>query len=164
MISPATYWRTIRHLRREQLVARLWRFVPKVPIRTRPAPPVRTPQESFRAFIRRPGPIRRGNCFRLLNQSRKVVTSADWDRSDQAKLWTYNLHYFEWLREAIASERVADDAAWLDRWISENPVGRTTGWEPYPLSLRAVNWIMWFLTFGHGTRAHLDSLATQVRH
>jgi hypothetical protein len=92
------------------------------------------------------------------------VTSADWDRSEQSKLWIYNLHYFEWLREAIASERVADDAAWLDRWISENPVGRGAGWEPYPISLRTVNWIIWFLTFGRGTRMHFDSLVTQVRH
>jgi len=59
---------------------------------------------------------------------------------------------------------VADDAAWLDRWIADNPVGRGAGWEPYPISLRTVNWIIWFMTFDRGTQSHFESLATQVRH
>ncbi len=29
------------------------------------------------------------------------------------------------------------------KWIRENPFGKGTGWEPYPTSLRIINWIKW---------------------
>ena len=31
------------------------------------------------------------------------------------------------------------------RWIAENPAPHGNGWEPYPLSLRIVNWIKWLV-------------------
>ena len=35
----------------------------------------------------------------------------------------------------------------MRRWIAENPACSGNGWEPYPVSLRVVNWIKW-LTAG----------------
>jgi uncharacterized heparinase superfamily protein len=119
---------------------------------------------SFGTPILRPGPIRREATFRFLNRDATVVDAADWNSSAQAKLWVYNLHYFDWLREEAAPRRAADDAAWLDRWIADNPAGHGAGWEPYPLSLRIVNWIVWLLTIGAADRERLNSLAVQVRH
>jgi uncharacterized heparinase superfamily protein len=131
---------------------------------TGPLPPTRSPQASFGEFIRRTGPIRRGDCFQFLNQARHITTRDDWNSRGPSELWLYNLHYFEWLRETVAGERIAEDASWLDRWIADNPVGRGVGWDPYPISLRVVNWIIWFLTFGRGTESHFKSLAAQIRH
>lgn len=31
----------------------------------------------------------------------------------------------------------------IKQWIAENPVGFGNGWEPYPISLRVVNWVKW---------------------
>jgi uncharacterized heparinase superfamily protein len=163
MISRGTYWRTIRHLRRRQILARLWRVVPRAAISAHPSLPLRA-SRGWSGDIRRPGPIRRNKSFRFLNRSYSVIMAADWNNHEQSKLWLYHLHYFEWLREAAASERVAEDAAWLDRWIAENPVGCGAAWEPYPVSLRIVNWVIWLLTFGRGTRYHFDSLARQARY
>jgi uncharacterized heparinase superfamily protein len=164
MISLLTYWRTIRHLRGQQISARLRRFLPQSATPIGSPLPTRAHSGSFGESIQRPGPLRRDNCFRFLNRSGRITTSADWNDHAQSKLWLYNLHYFEWLREAAAPERVVEDGAWLDRWIADNPVARGAGWDAYPISLRTVNWIIWFLTFGRGTRSHFESLAMQARH
>ena len=164
MISPATYWRTIRHLRRKQVFARLRRVVPQLSSAAGPPLPTRSPRASFGEFVRRTNPIRSGDCFQFLNRAGNIRTSTDWNNHEQSKLWLYNLHYFEWLRETIGAERPAEDAAWLDRWIADNPVGSGVGWDPYPISLRTVNWIIWFMTFGRGTESHFKSLAAQTCH
>ena len=55
--------------------------------------------------------------------------------------------------------------ALLLRWVDENPPGVGNGWEPYPTSLRIVNWIKWALA--QGSRALSPecqhSLAIQAR-
>jgi uncharacterized heparinase superfamily protein len=53
------------------------------------------------------------------------------------KLWQYNLHYFEWLWSLDY-----EDAKFvvLD-WIRNHHLARdAVGWEPYPTSLRLMNW------------------------
>jgi uncharacterized heparinase superfamily protein len=67
------------------------------------------------------------------------------------KLWLYNLHYFE-----------HSDQELIRAWIAENPQGKGTGWEPYPLSLRVVNWIKWALQGGVLDQRALESLLAQV--
>ena len=42
-------------------------------------------------------------------------------------------------------QRLQWHLALLHRWVAENPPGTGTGWEPYPTSLRIVNWIKWAL-------------------
>jgi len=54
-------------------------------------------------------------------------------------LWLYNLHYFDYLNQAESDYRQGVELM-LD-WIKNNPVGIGNGWEPYPISLRIVNWI-----------------------
>ena len=47
--------------------------------------------------------------------------------------------------------------------MEENPPARGTGWEPYPISLRVVNWIKWVLAGNELPPACLQSLAVQLR-
>jgi uncharacterized heparinase superfamily protein len=106
------------------------------------------------------GPAR----FEFLNQTGELTHPADWNASGQPKLWLYNLHYFDDLNAAGRAARRAWHAALITRWIAENPPGHGNGWEPYPLSLRIVNWIKWSLA-GNRLEAHwLDSLAVQARY
>ena len=58
-----------------------------------------------------------------------------WNDPRFEKLWLYNLHYFE---KYCTTELI-------ERWIKENPIGHGNGWEPYPVSLRVVNWIKWLM-------------------
>ena len=89
---------------------------------------------------------------------------ADWQRADLEKLWLYNLHYFDDLRARDAAGRRAEQRALLERWVRENPPGMGVGWEPYPCSLRIVNWIKWALAGGELGPALEQSLALQAEH
>jgi uncharacterized heparinase superfamily protein len=145
-------------------VGRLTRLIPRLPEPAAATPGTRPRQGAFGAPILRPGPLRQGTSFRFLNRQGTVAEPPDWNAGEHAKLWLYNLHYFDWLREEAAPRRMAEDGEWIDKWIEHNPARYGVGWEPYPSSLRIVNWIVWFLTGGAATGSRLDSLATQVRH
>lgn len=162
-VSIATRWRTVRHLRREQIVGRFKHWLPRTSRAGGPALPLRQRKQSFGAPIYRAGPIRSGSKFQFLNRAGAVRGVEGWNASDCDRLWLYNLHYFDWLREKAAPERVEDDAAWIERWMAENPIGHGAGWEPYPLSLRIVNWIAWLLTIGKAADGQVESLAAQAR-
>src|SRR5690606_16865601 len=86
-----------------------------------------------------------------------------WDSPKEEKLWRYNLHYFDYLNVEGAAELGSNHASLARRWIEENrpPVG--TGWEPYPTSLRIVNWMKWQLTRERAEPWMNASLAMQVR-
>ena len=51
----------------------------------------------------------------------------------------------------------------MERWLKENPPATGNGWEPYPLSLRVVNWIAWTLAGNDPDPRLLHSIAVQVR-
>jgi uncharacterized heparinase superfamily protein len=102
----------------------------------------------------------------VLNERASVATAADWNDETRGKLWLYNLHYFDDLSARGYEERRSWHEALLERWITENRAGVGAGWEPYPTSLRIVNWIFWILALPSATGLQsrlLDSLATQVR-
>ena len=101
--------------------------------------------------------------FCFLNVEGEVKTAADWDSDQHERLWLYNLHYFDDLNAAGAAERIEWHRALLDRWVRENPPAQGTGWEPYPVSLRIVNWINWALAGNELEPACEHSLAIQAR-
>lgn len=62
---------------------------------------------------------------------------SDWASPESPKLWQYNLHYFEWLW-ALDYPTVREII--LD-WIARHPLDHgQVGWDPYPTSLRLMNW------------------------
>jgi uncharacterized heparinase superfamily protein len=85
-----------------------------------------------------------GNEFRFLNVTHQFPDGIDWTCSSVSKLWRYNLHYFDY---ALDPNRATE---WIEAvvtdWIAQNPPSKTDGWEPYPVSLRVVNWIKFALT------------------
>lgn len=102
--------------------------------------------------------------FRFIGHEGSLDGPADWNNPAHAKLWLYNLHYFDDLRADGTEQRTEWHRDLIERWRRENPPADGSGWEPYPLSLRIVNWIAWTLA-GHPLNdATLQSLAVQVRH
>ncbi len=100
--------------------------------------------------------------FRFLNEEH-TLGDIGWDNLSVERLWRYNLHYFDDLNASSAAGRATQHRELVTRWIGENPPGKGTGWEPYPTSLRIVNWVKWFVG---GTRAEarwVHSLAVQAR-
>ena len=85
-----------------------------------------------------------GNEVCFLNLSGHVKSAQDWNSPAFEKLWLYNLHYFDDLNARDSKQRTETQLALVERWIAENPAVSGNGWEPYPLSLRLVNWIKWY--------------------
>ena len=100
--------------------------------------------------------------FVLLNEPGQL-DEIGWNGPQREKLWRYNQHYFDDLNAIDALARRAWHAALVDDWVANNPPGHGIGWEPYPLSLRVVNWIKWSLTGATLSLTALQSLAVQVR-
>lgn len=101
--------------------------------------------------------------FKFLNKEFILKTPEDWNAKGQDKLWLYNLHYFDDLNAINSEQRAIWHGNLIQNWIDDNPLGFGNGWEPYPSSLRIVNWIKWSLTSCDLKKEWLDSLAIQVR-
>lgn len=87
--------------------------------------------------------------FRFLNSTKCVTPEKRWDIEGVSKLWLYNLHYFDWLWSFADSIDGDWDFAqsWVQDWIdSHKPTRRAVGWEPYPTSLRLINWCLLFFS------------------
>lgn len=99
----------------------------------------------------------------FLNETNGLDENFLWNDPKKSKLWLYNLHYFDDLNAIEACNRITI-ACWLiEKWVVENPSLQGNGWEPYPLSLRIVNWIKWFSRYPNEVESHwLTSLATQA--
>ncbi len=100
--------------------------------------------------------------LRFLNEEHDL-DDMGWDNPRIAKLWRYNLHYFDDLVGENATGRYEWHRALIDRWLAENPPAVGSGWEPYPCSLRIANWIKWMLSGRQPSEAMLASLAVQAR-
>ncbi len=158
------YLHTIRYLRPSQIFWRVWRNIPT--FRTPdsgPAPARRQPLQPLAAFPRKRRSMLAADTFRFLNEEHRLATDVDWNNSQWEALWRYNLHYFDDFCAEGAFERADWHRALIARWIAENPVGQGCGWEPYPTSLRIVNWIKWALLGGAPDEAARHSLAVQAR-
>lgn len=78
------------------------------------------------------------NEFVFLNKLKVFDKSVDWNYSNNGKLWTYNLNYFDFLiQKNINIENLLsliNDYVDQDHYLKE-------GKEPYVISLRGINWI-----------------------
>ena len=155
--------RTVRYMRTGQIVNRIARRFKSLPPTDGAAPPLRMPQSVWRNCPGRLPSMLSPERFRFIGQESELRDAAGWNRPDAAKLWLYNLHYFDDLRAEGATGRLAWHRDLLARWILENPPVAGNGWEPYPASLRIVNWIAWALAGNDLDPAARQSLAAQVR-
>ena len=69
------------------------------------------------------------------------------------KLWEYNCHYLD-----------SPDSLQIEKWVKENPPAKGIGWDPYPTSLRIVNFVKWHLARNSLSPRALHSLAVQTRY
>ena len=95
----------------------------------------------------------------FLNNAQNVGWFPDWEVKNLPKLWQYNVHYFEWLWPLDYGDARAVVLDWIEK---HRPVRGAVGWEPYPTSLRLMNWcaVFWgrFREQVEGDRAFLEKL------
>jgi uncharacterized heparinase superfamily protein len=155
--------RTVVHLKPVQVTNRLTRKVLPAPDVTGATPALRQATGAYSACVGRPASMTGPASFRFLGHEAPLGDPARWNAPDQAKLWLYNLHYFDDLLAEGADERIDWHRGLIGRWIADNPPLAGNGWEPYVLSRRSVNWIGWHLAGNQLGSEALGNLAMQAR-
>lgn len=102
------------------------------------------------AFLARfPAPDLMKDRVEFLHEAEDFRWDAPWLFENRSALWNYNLHYFEFLFPLVRQWLDSGEERYLHKieemirgWIRQNPLSAGgCGWDPYPLSLRLVNWI-----------------------
>ncbi len=155
--------RTLWYLRRPQLAGQLRRALAPVPPPRGCSglPVVRAVAAPAVAFLPPPAHIDvpASGRLRLIRRDLQLAGEGegprvDWHTTDHGPLFAYHLHQHDWLRHPAwsADERLA----LLEDWRTRHRRG--TGWEPFPISLRAFAWAK-LLTTSDALPAHAATVA-----
>lgn len=150
-------YNTIRFLKLRQVYFRLFYFVRNRWFSVK----------NFKEFHRSTEQLNWGSCeilyekyflengkFQFLNLQHRFNNPIDWNFDAFGKLWTYNLNYFDFLhQENITKEKGLE----LIRDYISQENGLKDGLEPYPISLRGINWIK-FLSKNNISDPEIDQI------
>jgi uncharacterized heparinase superfamily protein len=156
------YYNTLKYLKCSQIIWRIWykyRRIPNVssfPLKTAII------SNHWVEHAERQHTLVADTKFKFFGQTGDIV-SEGWDNPSRSKLWRYNQNYFDDLNAKNSSNRIHWHLSLIDNWIRENNYGKGTGWEPYPTSLRIVNWVKFALRGGVLPLVAQESLALQAR-
>ncbi len=99
--------------------------------------------------------------FTFLNKSLTFVDRVNWQPEGVSFLWRYNLHYFDYANDLAIAYMLDGDKRHYRRfnllvtdWCNNNSIACKISWDPYPTSLRIVNWIKAYNLFSD--RVSLD--------
>lgn len=137
------YWNTIKYLKPEQVLFRLFYSVRnrlgiarrkvKVPKKIQ----TRAVGQRFEIVSSPHAKVVAGeHRFTFLNKEVFFDHEVDWNYAKNGKLWTYNLNYFEFLHHLDRKDGLA---LMLEYIAAEQTI--KDGFEPYPTSLRCMAWI-----------------------
>ena len=96
--------------------------------------------------------------FDFLNLSHTFENHMDWNYAKYGKLWTYNLTYFDFLQQEKMSKEKGLELIY--DFIGQL-TGVKDGLEPFPVSLRAINWVKFLSTHHIKDQKIDDSLYAQ---
>ena len=155
------YYHTIKYLKLTQIYGQVtFRYLKPKPDLALP-PLQRKMTEAIVPPIVKLSQLTSESSANFLNQEKDISATSIWSDAKVDKLWLYNLHYFDVLNSHDTPLIWQQDL--IERWIKENPPATGCGWEPYPISLRLVNWIKWILLGHYPSAKMLHSLAIQAR-
>ena len=157
------FFNTVKYLKARQIFNRVKRKLIKPKVSLFLAPERSGPYRKLIPVIQCPQKLYDHSYFKFLNKGFTLKDSKGWNAKNQDKLWLYNLHYFDDLNAVNWQLRTDWHCDLIQKWIDENPLGFGNGWEPYPSSLRIVNWIKWFLLNDTTNQTWQNSLAIQTR-
>ena len=158
------FFHTVKYLKPVQVYGRLWFRLYKPKPDMALAPATSTVRGDWASPCKKPSSFFSPRTFKFLNVVHELKSLNDWNNPEGEKLWLYNLHYFDDLGSCDAESKKEIHSDLIEKWIQENPPGTGSGWEPYPNSLRIVNWIKWGLKGNCSSDDALHSLAVQARY
>jgi len=154
---------TVKYLKLKQIFWRIINFLPRFISELNVYPKINSDQQSNN-FIQRKSITSDFLHFTFLNETYNL-SEIGWDNTNISKLWRYNLHYFDYLLQDkdVSNIQIKCQIDLIENWINNNPFSKGTAWEPYPTSVRIINWIKWHkLCRGLSEKAKL-SLWNQTR-
>ena len=159
------YYRTVKHLRFRQIFYRVFyglrnRVFAALKVKFCLAFAGKTGkvelQESVAAFESYIG----DGVFVFLNREKRFLNEIEWNFAGYGRLWTYNLNYFDYLLQPSFDK---SEGLTLMRDFIDRGHEIKTGYEPYPTSLRIVNWIKFCALHGIRDSAIDASLYAQLK-
>lgn len=161
MNKLSRYYHTLKHLKPIQIRYQVWyrlrnRFFP-VDL------PVIHHLPDYRKLVLHPFPDQHthylGNKhFRFLNLDQIFKEKINWNYKGHGKLWTYHLNYFEYLHQP---DMDTETGLKLIRDFISKLECRSEGLDPYPISLRTINWIKFMIDHNTWPEDLIQSLYTQ---
>lgn len=98
------------------------------------------------------------NHFQFLNLEQNFKDDFNWNYFGYGKLWAYHLNYFDYLHQPEmdweTGRKLIDD-------FLEQPQSRFEGLDPYPISMRTINWIKFLSGHKKYPKKIIDSLYAQ---
>lgn len=165
MDKIALYFHTLRFLKIKQIYYRLYYlFVDK--IIKRKLQLTKRFNKPF-VFLKYPLPYEnkpsfKENTFTFLNLSHAFKNGIiDWEWMCYGKLWQYNLCYFDFLNQKSLSKEEGIDL--IKQFIRSQEVLKSAI-EPYPTSLRVINWIKFVSKHQINDFEITDAIYTQANH
>jgi uncharacterized heparinase superfamily protein len=156
------FYHTVKYLKFKQIIWRIASIFPRLVFEVKNYP-FNKEQLNSNYFIPRDEITSDYVNFKFLNETNNIKI-VDWDGKNTSKLWQYNLHYFDCLLQSNStSTNQVEQIRLIENWIDNNPFGMGTGWEPYPTSLRIINWIKWHWYCNGLTNKAKLSLWNQIR-
>ena len=156
------YWNTLRYIKPKQFVGRFQRYFRSSKAQFGINGDKRMLINDWKNPALRAQRLLDINKFCFLNEFHYIKSVKDWNNPQYSKLWLYNLHYFDDLNAVDAEKRNEWHHELMQRWIADNPPGYGNGWEPYPISLRIINWVKWSMAGNELDEIFLKSMKTQI--
>ena len=158
-MSIVRLFHTVRHLKPVQITNRFGRRLVRPRLWAGETPATISSKRRWETIAALPASIVDADTARFLSEPGAL---REWCNPKKSHLWLYNLHYFDDLHAQSASQRVATHRALISHWLEANPPATGVGWEPYPTSLRIVNWVKWLLAGNEPVPAMLESVYQQA--
>ena len=157
------FYHTVKYLKIKQIFWRILKLLPRFISETKVYPQINYDQKT-NDFIQRKSITSDFIHFTFLNETYNLSVIG-WDNNNISKLWRYNLHYFDYLLQDknVSNIQIKSQIDLIENWISNNAFGKGTAWEPYPTSVRIINWIKWHKLFSGLTERAKLSLWNQTR-
>jgi len=160
------FYHTVKYLKpiqiRYQIKYRLFSLSRELKKLNHPLPDNVTPEPLILdKYIDKPESFHQYYTFRFLNQEIKFEKNKiNWEESRYGKLWAYNLNYMDYLLQSSMTQNTGLDL--IGRFIQSLP-HNLTGIEPYPTSLRGINWIKFLSRYNVNDKTINTSLYNQYQ-
>ncbi len=98
--------------------------------------------------------------FTFLNKTYVFKDKIDWNFIEYGTLWTYNLCYFDYLNQRNLEQNIGLEL--VNNFI-DNINNIKDGMDPFPISLRGINWIKFLVEHSYNNQKINDVLYSQYK-